>query len=301
MGTVSEASFHWGSLMNQSSEAEITYPCDECGKDITFPGDRRGHVEICPECGEYVDVPNEPTSCRSPSLPPVGGNDTKESCLAASGWLWFEVLAVLCLAVFPDLFGAIAAVAGWVPQSKSLVYQELWSIVRAVQVSVPLLLILKLTGEPWVQFGLVRVSWFLDVPVGGAVWMCNLVIWLWVMSLVPEALLAGKLASGVADWAKPEGFPGYILLLVASLANGFAEEFVMRGYLLTRLERLLHSTWRALLASSFLFASYHLYQGTSGLISATVTGLLYGGVFCLTRRLWPICVAHAITDFVALI
>ena len=35
----------------------ITFDCEECGREITFPGHRRGGVEICPHCNEYVDVP----------------------------------------------------------------------------------------------------------------------------------------------------------------------------------------------------------------------------------------------------
>jgi len=35
----------------------IDFVCEECGKDISFPGHRRGGVETCPECKQYVDVP----------------------------------------------------------------------------------------------------------------------------------------------------------------------------------------------------------------------------------------------------
>jgi hypothetical protein len=38
-------------------EREITFACEECGGQITFPGERRGRVEVCPRCGRYVDVP----------------------------------------------------------------------------------------------------------------------------------------------------------------------------------------------------------------------------------------------------
>lgn len=35
----------------------ISFACEECGKPISFPAERRGKVEVCPKCGEYVDVP----------------------------------------------------------------------------------------------------------------------------------------------------------------------------------------------------------------------------------------------------
>jgi hypothetical protein len=40
------------------SQGPITFHCEECNAEVTFPGDRRGHVETCPKCQEYVDVPD---------------------------------------------------------------------------------------------------------------------------------------------------------------------------------------------------------------------------------------------------
>ena len=37
----------------------LRFTCQECGKTVVFPGDRRGQVEECPYCGNYVDVPEE--------------------------------------------------------------------------------------------------------------------------------------------------------------------------------------------------------------------------------------------------
>ncbi len=72
----------------------------------------------------------------------------------------------------------------------------------------------------------------------------------------------------------------------------------MRGYLIPRLEQLLGSTAAALLVSTGLFASYHIYQGPAGAFGAGVTGLLYGASFCWWRRLWPLCVAHTLHNLV---
>jgi membrane protease YdiL (CAAX protease family) len=94
-----------------------------------------------------------------------------------------------------------------------------------------------------------------------------------------------------------EGAPAYFLLLLACLAGGFAEELVMRGYLIARLERLLGSTWLPVLVTSVLFASYHLYQGVNPAIGHFASGLVYAVSFCFLRRLWPLCIAHALVNF----
>ena len=90
---------------------------------------------------------------------------------------------------------------------------------------------------------------------------------------------------------------GYLLVAVVFAAGGFSEELVMRGYLIPRLERLLQSTWVAVVVTSVLFGSYHLYQGTAYAIASAVLGLFLGVAFCLTRRLWPLCAAHALYNF----
>ncbi len=39
------------------NDTPVEFDCEECGKFLSFPGRRRGYVETCPHCGEYVDVP----------------------------------------------------------------------------------------------------------------------------------------------------------------------------------------------------------------------------------------------------
>jgi membrane protease YdiL (CAAX protease family) len=278
----------------------VTFPCEECGKNVTFPVERCGHVEDCPHCHEYVDVPNH-SDRAGPSVAPSkkakAESRKQPGPEQSTGRLWFEVVAVLSLAVIPDLFAAVAITVGGASGYSSFIEQQLWLVIRTCQVSLPLLLILSLTGEHWARFGIVRFSWLIDVPSGLIIWMCSLVSYIAIMSLVPTSVLNAVPLESSVNWVKPAGLLGVFLLLASSVANGFAEEFVMRGYLLTRLERLLHSTWLAILVTTALFASYHLYQGPSGLIGATTFGLVYGTAYCVQRRLWPICIAHAIENF----
>jgi hypothetical protein len=37
---------------------DVAFFCEECGNGVVFPNSRRGHVETCPHCGNYVDVPD---------------------------------------------------------------------------------------------------------------------------------------------------------------------------------------------------------------------------------------------------
>jgi CAAX protease family protein len=85
----------------------------------------------------------------------------------------------------------------------------------------------------------------------------------------------------------------------------FGEELGYRGYLLNRIADLGDHSRAALLLgllwSSALFGCAHWYQGPAGVISAMVSGLVYGGAYLLTgRNLWTSICAHGLSDSLAL-
>jgi uncharacterized protein len=91
-----------------------------------------------------------------------------------------------------------------------------------------------------------------------------------------------------------------VLLLVA-FANGWAEEVIVVGFLLTRLRQLRVSPAVAVIVSSLLRGVYHLYQGFGAGLGNMAMGLVFGYVYLRTGRLWPLIVAHALIDAVAFV
>ena len=91
------------------------------------------------------------------------------------------------------------------------------------------------------------------------------------------------------------------VLILAAFANGFAEEVVVVGFLITRLRQLGLTSPRAVLASSVLRGVYHLYQGFGAGLGNVVMGLVFGYAWCRTGRLWPLVIAHGIIDSVAFV
>ena len=94
-----------------------------------------------------------------------------------------------------------------------------------------------------------------------------------------------------------------ISLAVAWTLAACGEEFVYRGYLLTRIARALGDGSRAWLGAlaltSVLFGLGHGYQGLSGMISAGLGGFVFGVLYLATgRNLWVSVIAHGTTDTV---
>jgi CAAX protease family protein len=85
----------------------------------------------------------------------------------------------------------------------------------------------------------------------------------------------------------------------------FGEEIGYRGYLLNRVADLGGHCRAALLLgllwSSAMFGCAHWYQGPAGVISAMVSGLVFGSAYLLTgRNLWTSICAHGVSDSLAL-
>lgn len=93
----------------------------------------------------------------------------------------------------------------------------------------------------------------------------------------------------------------FVLLIAAAIANAWAEEVVVVGYLITRLDQLRVPRPLALLASAALRGGYHLYQGFGAGLGNLVMGLVFGYSWRRTGRLWPLIVAHAVIDVVAFV
>lgn len=109
-------------------------------------------------------------------------------------------------------------------------------------------------------------------------------------------LNADVIPAAVSDtwWRAP-------MLIVIAFANGWAEEVIVVGYLLTRLRQLEVSRPVALACSALLRGAYHLYQGFGAGLGNVAMGLVFGYAWQRTGRLWPLILAHGLIDTVAFV
>jgi membrane protease YdiL (CAAX protease family) len=103
-------------------------------------------------------------------------------------------------------------------------------------------------------------------------------------------------AQGLPDewWRTP-------VLVLGALENAVVEEVVVLGFVLHRLRQIGWGWPAAILTSSLIRGSYHLYQGIGGFVGNVVMGLLFGWLFKRWGRVMPMIVAHALIDAVAFI
>ncbi len=166
------------------------------------------------------------------------------------------------------------------------------------------------SGKPWAEYGLVRPATWEEMASNwfqGLGWaILGLLIYVGFMQSFLIPLLQFGSFRTTIEWPNLVRFWGersileYALMLVIAILVGTSEELFYRGYLIPRLLHLGFSPKWSLLVSSIVFALAHTYQGLGGVLSTFLLGVIFGGIFLRTRRLWPLMIAHALLDFASI-
>lgn len=107
------------------------------------------------------------------------------------------------------------------------------------------------------------------------------------LTVVPESL--------------PEVWWKFPVLILSALQNAVVEEVIVIGYLLRRLGQLGWTPMAALVASSVLRGSYHLYQGIGGFLGNMAMGVVFVLLYRRWGRVGPLVAAHALLDIGAFV
>jgi len=159
----------------------------------------------------------------------------------------------------------------------------------------------------WKGVGLTRpASWGRTFAIALATAVALQAVSLWIT--VP---LATRITGKPPDLSEFRSLIGNTMLLFVGLAAiwtlaAFGEEMVHRGYLMNRVADLFGRTRAAWIVSWIVvgvaFGFGHLYQGPSGVIDSTITGFVLGGLYLASgRNLWPVILAHGLSDTMALV
>jgi len=169
------------------------------------------------------------------------------------------------------------------------------------------LLWVTLRGEKWSDFGLIAPRrWLLYLGLGVALAIADIVVDGIVRSVSTPLIVSWTGADPHLDekafTVMKGNLPLFLMILPTIwLFAGFGEEFLFRGYLLTRLAQIFggsKAAWvLAVIGQAIAFGLAHFYQGPVGMFPVAVGGVLYGTASVVWgRNLWPVMVAHGLVD-----
>lgn len=206
-----------------------------------------------------------------------------------------------------------AASRPWLPVVELLIvfagYAALLRAPMGVVYGTPLLILVSLlqlrrAGLRLDAMGLTRSRLGPRTVLRGVGLACVLIVvaW-WVLRPLCEALTHATLDSSKLREAVAEPSGLALMLVMSWTFAGFGEEWVFRGYPLTRLAALGPcAQWVGLLASSVLFGWAHDYQGPAGMLLTGAVGFALGAVYLRSgRNLWLNIIAHGVTDTIAML
>jgi membrane protease YdiL (CAAX protease family) len=108
--------------------------------------------------------------------------------------------------------------------------------------------------------------------------------------------LDNRIHTATTPYQPPSGVLEIALWIATSLAAGFGEEIIFRGYLQQQFKAALRSTIAAVILQGVIFGLVHVYQGWTRVLVIVPLGILYGALAAWRRNLRANMIAHAWSD-----
>jgi membrane protease YdiL (CAAX protease family) len=108
-------------------------------------------------------------------------------------------------------------------------------------------------------------------------------------------------ATPVPSYIIPGDIPKLVLAVFLVTVVGVAEETIFRGYLIMRFRDLNTGAPAAVVLSAIIFSIGHGYEGTAGVITVGVMGLVFALVYLWRRSLVAPMIMHCLVDFVDIV
>lgn len=204
-------------------------------------------------------------------------------------------LAVFLLLILPTLVLSFvdtgtSAVPFWLVASAT--------IARDVGLVALILLLVARDRQPVAAIGWVRRNIGRDILIGLAL---SILLVIGVQLLEAALRAAGLSSPSSAPGLTPSG-PGEVILAVGLvLVVAVAEETIFRGYLILRFAAVLRSRLWAVVASSFIFAIGHGYEGGAAVVTIGLTGLVFAVVYLWRQSLVAPIVMHLVFNLLAIV
>jgi len=105
------------------------------------------------------------------------------------------------------------------------------------------------------------------------------------------------LPSFLAARGRVEFLLAFVLVVIVALA----EETIFRGYLLLRFRAVTANRTVAVLLSAAIFSLGHGYEGSAGVVTVGVMGLVFAAIYLWRKSLTAVVLMHFLQDFIGII
>jgi len=92
----------------------------------------------------------------------------------------------------------------------------------------------------------------------------------------------------------PQSAVSWAVLVISCIGSAYLEESFFRFYLLSKRKEMKLGPLKAVIVSTLLFSSCHIYEGPWGFLNAALSGCVLALVFLRFRSLHGISIAHAL-------
>ncbi|MCN9240395.1 CPBP family intramembrane metalloprotease [Streptomyces sp. RY43-2] len=205
---------------------------------------------------------------------------------------------VFLLLIVPSMALSFFTAAGQSPLSFPLIAAS--TILRDVGLVALILLLLSRGRQPVTTVGWVRGTVGRETMVG-ILLTAPVLVGMQVLNAVLRAAgLPGPRTPATGLLPAPH-VADLLLAVVLVTVVAIAEETIFRGYLISRLTRVLRSRTWAMLLSSALFSIGHGYQGVAGVLTVGATGMIFALVYVWRHSLVAPIVTHFCVDLIAIV
>jgi membrane protease YdiL (CAAX protease family) len=152
-------------------------------------------------------------------------------------------------------------------------------------------------------------TWRTEAWRGVALYLGTLLMFAVAAKLLQVAGLRPHYDPSVINAMAPTGALELLAWLCVSVVVGFCEEHVFRGYLLQQMlawargkgASPMVAASSAVILTSVLFGSLHVYEGVGGAILIGILGAMYAAVALRRGNLRAVIVAHVLQDFMTVL
>jgi membrane protease YdiL (CAAX protease family) len=158
--------------------------------------------------------------------------------------------------------------------------------------------------------------WRNNEPVTGIGWTfknSKKEIALGIVLFIPFSFCTGLLENGLQavgfsvpstplpSFLAARGMAEFLLALVLVVVVAVAEETIFRGYLILRFKDVTASPTVAVLLSAAIFSLGHGYEGSAGVVTVGVMGMVFALIYMWRRSLVAPIVMHFLQDFIGIV